>query len=351
MHRSALLLFTFLLVSVSVFAKKKHKPGNTEQGIIYKLEACLAHKDAYAYMDLFPDLDTLTKLAMQYSDTPSRDFQEAARLQGDPVKMMHADSIFRANLKQIFDSAIHIGELQDIHWEDIVPVRYEMIKQRETRARVYEKMAPTRFTGYIFFMDRLTHHTYGMRVSDILQMQGEWYGGFVEPPFEGSTIDEYKESRTAFIKTQKGDSLVKKEVPIPTGEQNENSAQKIIAEKKFYAGMFDNEIPVQLYLRSLKGSCPAGICSWEAIYKFGDNDEYIRLIVTRTEDGKWNMVEDPPAGSMELTLTDKVFTGAWTASDSQTGYDVKLTELPASDKKIARLDAAFMEIKKKKVEN
>jgi hypothetical protein len=108
--------------------------------------------------------------------------------------------------------------------------------------------------------------------------------------------------------------------------------------------MFDNEIPVQLYVRHLKGGCPAGICSWEAIYKFGDQDDFILLQVTRTEDGKWQMSEVPEAGIMDLELKDGVFTGTWVSADGKTGYDVKFTELPASAKKMKRLDEAFEDL-------
>ena len=69
--------------------------------------------------------------------------------------------------------------------------------------------------------------------------------------------------------------------------------------------------------------------------------------MTRTEDGKWQMLEVPPAGSMDLELKKGVFTGAWNSADGQTGYDVKLTEGVASPKKQKRLDDIFTDLKKK----
>jgi hypothetical protein len=185
---------------------------------------------------------------------------------------------------------------------------------------------------------------------DMLQIKGEWYGGRLREVYEAGTRDEWDDARFYAKKHKKTEKDSTKKEPISEQpELAEKSAQKIIAERKFYGGMFDNEIPVQLYVRSLKGSCPEGICAWEAIYKFGDQDDYIRLNVTRTEDGKWQMVEDPPSGVMDLVLSKGVFTGTWTAADNQqTGYEVRLTELPASAKKIERLDAAFMELKGKR---
>src|SRR6476619_4721195 len=84
-----------LLAVVPAFAElgSKAKRGNTEQGLVNSIQGCLANKDAYCYIDLWPDLDTLTKLVMQYSDSSSADFREALMLQDQPVSMMHADSM------------------------------------------------------------------------------------------------------------------------------------------------------------------------------------------------------------------------------------------------------------------
>lgn len=348
----ALLLIACFIAAVPALAEKssKAKRGNTEQGLVNRIQSCLVNKDAYCYIDLWPDLDTLTKLAMQYSDTSSADFREAIMLQDQPVKMMHADSMFKAMLKGSFDSIIATGDELGVHWESIIPVRYELVKMRETRNKLYEKLAPTRFVGYIFFVDALTRRGFGLMAGDIMQVNGAWYGGRLRELYEASTRDEWEDARY-LARKQKKDTLdtVKKEVISTEAQQEINQhGPLVIAQRKFYSGMFDDEIPVQLYVRGLKGGCPAGICSWEAIYKFGDQDDYIRLIVTRTEDGKWQMAEEPPAASMELELKKGVFTGAWSATDGQTGYDVKLTELEPTPKKLKRLDEIFAEMKAQK---
>jgi hypothetical protein len=347
-----LALFALLLASaLPVAAQRKGKRGVTEQGLINRLQGCLAAKDAYCYIDLWPDLDTLTKLVMMYSDSSSADFREAMMIQDQPVKMMHADSVFKAMIKASFDSVIAGGDDLGVHWESIVPVRYELIKVRETRNKLYEKLAPTRFNGYIFFADMISRRSFGVMAGDIMQVNGEWYGGRLRGLYEAATRDEWEEAHY-LAKKQKKDSAAKgapKEAISTEQEQEINTnAPEVIADRKFYSGMFDNEIPVQLYVRSLKGGCPAGICSWEAIYKFGDQDDFIRLTVTRSDDGKWLMVEQPEAGSMELELKKGVFTGSWSSADGQTGYDVKFTEVPAAPKKIKRLDDIFAEMKGKK---
>ena len=352
--KTCLLLLTLFAGSQPMWAQKARKAGrgNTESGLVNRIQSCLANKDAYCYIDLWPDLDTLTKLVMQYSDTNSADFREAAMLQDQPVKMMHADSLFKAMLKASFDSIIKSGEEIGVHWESIIPVRYELVKMRETRNKLYEKLASTRFVGYIFFVDAINRRSYGFMAGDMIQMNGEWYGGRLRELYEAGTRDEWEDARHEARKRKKepvDSSKIKKE-EISTEQQQEinASAPEVIVERKFYSGMFDDEIAVQLYVRSLKGGCPAGICSWEAIYKFGDQDDFIRLLVTRTDDGKWQMVEEPPAGSMDLELKKGVFTGTWNAADGQTGYDVKLSELPATPKKLKRLDEIFAELKGKK---
>jgi len=354
--KSCLLLLILLTMAgtqtVRAQKSKKASRGNTEQGLVNRIQACLTNKDAYCYIDLWPDLDTLTKLAMQFSDSSSADFRDAMMLQDQPVKMMHADSVFKAMLKATFDTIIKAGEELGVHWESIIPVRYELVKMRETRNKLYEKLASTRFVGYIFFVDVLTRRSYGVMAGDMMEMNGAWYGGRLREIYEASTRDEWDDARHEARKQKKEnvDSVKKEKEEISTEQQQEINAQapEVIVERKFYSGMFDDEIAVQLYVRSLKGGCPAGICSWEAIYKFGDQDDYIRLLVTRTEDGKWQMVEEPPAGTMDLELKKGVFTGTWNAADGQTGYDVKLSELPATPKKIKRLDEIFAELKGQK---
>lgn len=354
LHRKAAALLFLLLLAVPAFAKKPKK-GHTEQELINRLAGCLSNKDAYCYIDLWPDLDTLTKVAMMVTDSNSADFRDARMLQENPVAMMHADSLFKASLKASFDTLIARGEEFGVHWENTLLVRYELVKQRETRNRLYEKIAPTRFVGYVFIVDAITRRSYGFMAGDILNINGGWWGGRIRGLYEASTRDEWEDARYYAKKHKKEADSVKNTVKeqTPTDDQQEvnTRAPEVIADRKLYAGMFDNEIPVQLYLRSLKGGCPSGICSWEAIYKFGDQDDYVRLEVTRKEDGKWEMVEMPASGTsgtMDLVLKGKVLTGTWTAADGQTGYDVKLTELDASPKKIRRLDDVFADMKGEK---
>jgi hypothetical protein len=355
MKRILPLLCLLLLGGLSAsYAQKGKRPvvdpyAKSEQALINKLEGCLAEKDAECYIKLWPGLDTLTMLVMQYSDSSSADFQEAQSFQNDPVRIMRADSFFNARLRRDFDSLIKAGEELGIHWESIIPVRYELIKQRETRERLFEKLAPTRFLGYLFFADATTRRSYGLMVGDIMEINKAYYGGKLGEVYEASNRDEWDEARYYLRKHPESRTDTTRKAGEHADEDHQERNKKspeIIAERKLYTGYLDNEIPIQLYVRSLKGGCPQGICSWEAIYKFGDQDEWVLLNVTRSEGDKWQFVEAGSNGSMDLVMKGKTYNGDWATSDGQTGYDVKVTEAPISEKKTKRLDEIFGDLKK-----
>lgn len=355
MNRLLTCCFLLLLCSPGLRAQKGKRGApdpfaKSEQSLVHKLEGCLADRDAECYIRLWPGLDTMTTLVLQYSDSNSAEFREAYGFQDDPVRIMRADSLFNARLRAEFDTLIKHGERMGIRWESLVSVRYELVKQRETRQQLYEKLAPTRFTGYLFFTDAISRRTYGLMVGDIIELNKAYYGGRFGGLYEARTRDEWEDAHYYFRKHP--EALVDTTAQQPAGHADEDQQDRntktpeMIADRKLYTGYLDNEIPIQIYIRSLKGGCPQGICSWEAIYKFGDQDEWVLLLITRSDGDKWQFVEEPPNGTMELVMKGKTYTGDWNAGDGQTGYDVKVTEAPMSEKKISRLDAMFAELKK-----
>lgn len=333
------LLCCLLLFSLPAMSRG-HKKSPTEQDMVGEIVSCLRAKDAYAYLKLFPPSDSMAMWIVQSADQQSKLYAKMVNQLQNPEIGMHADSVIDVLAKESFDSLITKGENMGVHWNAIVQVRYELVKMKETRDAVYEKVAPTRFLGFIFFRDMLTRKTYGVSINDILQIHGDWYGGQIKGLFLASTTDEY----LAALKKKKKkntDSLQAAAAIDSTAETQTPGKHKIIVERKLYSGMFDNQIPVQLYIRFLKGNCPEVTCIWEAFYKFGDQDDYIKLDVSKTTDGKWVFTENPAQGSMELTLDKDKYTGTWLSSDNQTGYDVKLTEIPATPKKIEKMDEVF----------
>ncbi|MBS1616505.1 MAG: hypothetical protein JST06_10360 [Bacteroidetes bacterium] len=361
--QKAWLLCLFALCLAGPAFAKKEKKASDEQGIIHRLMGCLSHRDPYCYTDLWPDLDTLSALVMKYSELGSRDYRRAASLQRQPLKVMHADSVFQAYLRENFDSVIASGSRLGIHWDGIVLTRYELIRQHETRDSLYEKLAPVRFVGYLFFMDIATGRNYGILVGNILKINGGWWGGELGAVYPATSRDEWRAAQKADLKEKrerKNHPVVQVAPPgeVVPSEDSSNDAHTEsdmdagtkpvttnVVSRLFYSGMFDNEIPVQLYVRGLAGSCPDQLCGWEAIYKFGDQDDFVLLDVSKTKEGKWQFIEEPPAATMELSLKDKTYTGSWISAEDQTGYDVKLTEITASAKKIVHLDKIFAELK------
>ena len=78
--------------------------------------------------------------------------------------------------------------------------------------------------------------------------------------------------------------------------------------------------------------------SYDGLYKFGDQKNFVKLEINHSADGKWTMDDDPPVGSLELILKDKIYTGSWINNDNGTGYDVLLKQTDISEKKVEELD-------------
>ncbi len=351
---SLFLLLACFFVQPS-FAKKEKKP-ETEQGLIRRLLGCMSNQDAYCYVDLWPDLDTLTSVVMEKSPKGSADYVDAYYLQRQPLKVMRADSIFQARLRTNFDTVMARGKRLGIHWDGIILSHYELIRQGQTRDTLYERLAPTRFVGYLFFMDIATGRNFGVMVGNILNINGGWWGGELTNVYPATNRDEWQAAYRADLKEQRRiqslppDSVTAAAPPgenVPDEDEPEKKpvATGNVVSRTYYSGMLDAEIPVQLYLRGLSGGCPKQECGWEAIYKFGDQDDYILLDVSKTPEGKWLFTEVPPAAVMELELKNDTITGSWISTDDQTGYDVKMTKHDASAKRISHLDKIFASLK------
>jgi hypothetical protein len=208
----------------------------------------------------------------------------------------------------------------------------------------------------------LTRQVFIVTVNELQNIGKYWYGGQLVNIYPAETVEEYQAKEAGerriqrmmkefglteadFAKIKSKDDAAKHVIKANDADDDEEAPatasgliRRDVVDRKLYTGTFDNEIPVKLYVRFMKGNCPGGICSWEAIYKFGDQDEFIKLDVSKTKDGKWLFNEDPPIGSMELSLNDKSFTGTWASSDIKTGYDVKLKEVILSTPMMKQLD-------------
>jgi len=335
-----LIFFTGLCRPASAFSQVL-----SEGDVIETLIRSLQTKDDRSYLDLFPQTDSIAEWVLQYADKNSDSYQRMLYLKQNYAAKQDFDTAIKTEAAKDFSDFLKKGSSIGIHWDQIVFVRYELEKIRRGRDLITEKISPIRFLGYVFVKDMLNRKTYAFTVFDIMQVNGMWYGGELSNIFEASTKDEY-EKRLAAEKKRLRDKEMgivdSSDVAQQKTSFDENGEQKMpkmkeILERKFYKGKFDNEITVQLYVRYIKGNCPEIACSWEALFKFGDQDDYVKMEVNRNAEGKWLFAEE--LGGMELTLKDKIYTGTYASASDKTEYDVKLVETDISLKKVQPLDA------------
>jgi len=316
----------------------------SEGDVIETLMRSLQTKDSRSYIDLFPQTDTIADWVLQYADKTSEPYRRMMYLKDNYAAKQDFDAAIKDEAEKGFSDFLKKGSSIGIHWDQIVFVRYELEKIRRGRDLITEKISPLRFLGYVFVKDMHNRKTYAFTVFDIMQVNNMWYGGELSHIFEADTKEAYEKELAAEKKRLHDRELGIVDTTDASGQKtsfDENAEQKMprmkeILERKFYKGKFDNEIPVQLYVRYIKGSCPEVACSWEALFKFGDQDDYVVMEVSRTAEGKWLFTEE--LGGMELILKDKLYTGSYASASDKTEYDVKLTETDISVKKAATLD-------------
>jgi hypothetical protein len=268
--------------------------------------------------------------------------QMAQRLESPDELQIYEGSLDSARFAD-FDSLRARGDAIGVRWRDVQFQRFELERLRNTRDTLWEKVAPLRFLGYVFLRDPLSNKSYGFTVGDMMQIDGKWYGGTLSRVFEAGSKFEFDQHLAAARKAERKGEVytggATLQMPDTMEAQVAEEPGKVIVDRKYYTGTFDNEISVQLYIRGLKGDCGQPICLWEAVFKFGDQ-EFIPMTVTRTTDS-WIFAEDPGPGAMELSLKGDTFTGTWTSSADNTGYEVKLTETAPSNKKLRVLEEVF----------
>lgn len=334
-----MLLAVFLGLSSGVKAQSK-----TEGELVQKIVASLQQMDSFAYSNVFPSADTLARITIRKAPHTSEAYQRAIYMVASPEMLLYQDTASMNQSHEWFRKVLMKGEQQGIHWNDILLSRFELEQLAKTRDEALEAIAPERFVGYVFVQDMQTRKTFTFTVSDMKKMDGKWYGGELGYIFEAETKDIFNgKVKADKIRILKGipDSTELAAATDTTKNQGDDepiTQRKQIADRKLYTGMLDNEIPVSLYIRYIKGDCSGGICSWEAIFKFGDND-YVKQEVSKNEDGKWVFLEEESKSSLELELKGTTFTGILSATIDKVDYDAELVEKTMSKKKLESLDA------------
>lgn len=349
MRPLAVYLFAFFAV-YGIATTPLRAQLRTEEALVIRIVTALQDQDSAAYTDLFPPFDTLWKLALMLPDTGVNGTEKGNTLRSHPEILQQYDPAYNPAIAQSFMALVKKGEDSGISWRHTIFMRYELKKMIWTRQNFsFEKLSPIRFLGYVFIKDALSRKTWAFTVSEIQQINGQWYGGQLVNIFEVETVDQFLEKQEAearWLAAHPPGSeppLGSSGNPDSTGHANEHNPDDEedpvdIVDRKVFTGTFDNEINIILYIRYIKGNCPGSICSWQAIYKFGDQDEYINLDVSKTADGRWQFAEDPNIGNMELVLQGDEYVGTWTSSTDKTEYQVRLKETPVTPKRLFRLD-------------
>ncbi len=361
----------------------------TEGELMEHVLQCLRTKDTIGYYNLFPPLDTLWRMVTHNSDQTPEAQKELNDLRDHPTVLIDLDPFYNHAIIGRFAETLRKGEDSGINWKGIVMQRYELQKSGITPGlEGMRRIAPDRFKGYMFVRDMLSSTTYCITITEIQKINGFFCGGQVLNVLEANNIDQYLEREKAERKylrklqqldlQRKEDSAkadtgvlslaykdsVRKDsirladekkkasgpqLPVdsvkirrdlllssaPAVDDENNKMRREVVDRKLYKGKFDDEIPVELYVRYMKNA-QGKVTNWDGLYKFGDMQDYIKLEISKTEDGKWVMEE--PVGVMDLELSSKVYTGSWTNGENQTGYDVELAQKDLSQAKMEKLD-------------
>ncbi len=366
-----LLVFLLLIASITAIGGRNNKKRyrglpRTEEGLMHNVLGCLANKDSVSYFYLFPPFDTLWQLVLHNPDRSPEAIKALNHLKENPQSLIAFDPYYNRSIMTRFYEVLKKGEDSGIHWNSIAMQRYELHKEQATRSLLgYERIASDRFKGYLFVRDILGRYTFCITITEIQKINGFFFGGQLLNILEASTIDQFNEKeaqekkyfdwlaknpiidtpltdtskKSATTDTAKAKKIKKTNLSMDDGDEEEKSSvRKKVIDRRYYEGKFDNEIPVKLYIRYLKDRANNKTYAYDGLYKFGDQVKYVKLYITRTPDGKWNMEDDPSVGTLELTLKDKTYTGSWTNNDNNTGYDAVLTQADLPQKKLEQLE-------------
>lgn len=358
--KKALLAVWMLLLSSVAIAQQKN-----EEALVNKIIQCFGTEDDSAYAMLFPRFDTLWNMAQRYSDTGIVNNRRINNLRSNPRQLQQFDPYYNKSIIRDFKFIHKKGLDSGIHWRDLLIARYDLEKAMLPRELVgFEKIVQYRLQGYIFVQDLLTRKIYCIAIKDVHGFNDKWYGGRIVNILEAETIEEYYEKLALERKVLKdvliaqlyalsdtigkaedslalaaaatnnngsGETVAKTDKANPlsvTPEEDEEKKKPLtndVVERKLYTGLFDGEIKMELYIRSLKGPCPKPVCAWDALYKFQDMEDYVVLDVTKSPEGKLILTEED-VGVMEITITGDKATGEWSSFKDKTTVEVELTE-------------------------
>jgi len=334
------LSFSVLLLFLSVCSARGQ--SKTEAEHVQKIIQSLKAQDSMAYAAVFPSADTMLRVTLRKAPPSSDEYQRSRYLLESPEMIVYQDSMIMKQAGALYNPVVERGKKIGIHWEDIQMSRFELEALAKTKDAALEAIVSERFVGYLFIEDMQTRKIFTLSLSEIMKIDGKWYGGELNYVFEANNKDAFNALVLAEkIRLRKGlpdTTAVAEDSTSVKDEDDQPLQRKQIADRKLYTGFLDDEIPVSLYIRYIKGDCPETVCSWEAIFKFGDN-EYVRQSVSKTADGKFNFVEEETGGVLDVELKGAILSGVFSATIDKVDYDAELKEKTMSKKKLESLDA------------
>lgn len=360
-----------LIVGFTSLAGKRRYRGEprSEVGLMNNVVGCLSHKDSTGYFYLFPPFDSLWALVMHPPDRSPEALRDLNHLKEHPKSLLQFDPMYNHQIMARFLNILMKGEDSGIHWDNVVIQRYELSRMVPNRELIgYSRIVPERFKGYLFVRDIVGRLTFCITITEIQKINGYFFGGQVLNMLEASTIEQYlkKEveeqkyfdwlAKSRQVDSAKSDSvknglldtssvtldsaIIKRQALLGVSliEDDSFKGRREVVDRRYYEGKFDEEIPVKLFVRYMKDLRTGKINAYDGLYKFGDQVSYVLLHIVRSDDGKWTMEDDPPIGTMELELKNRVYTGSWTNNDNQTGYDVELKQTDITAGKLMQLE-------------
>jgi len=272
-----------------------------------------------------------------------------------PNAVRKFDPFFNPQIGLDFMHVIEKGEDSSVHWNRVVLARFELKKMDITSELIgYNHISPLRFRGYIFITDEFTRKTFGIAVTDIQNIKGNWYGGHIVDIYEASNEDQYLAKlkiEEAWLKKLLAQGInidsMKRSIDSIKNADNEHGAdsgevttRREVASRKYYFGLLDDEIPITLYVQYLRGGCPEKVCEWIGIMKFDDDGEYFKVSVHK-ENGKWYFTQDPDKSVLEVEMKGKTYEGSWLSVKDQIEYEAYLEEVSAKASTIEKLDSVI----------
>jgi hypothetical protein len=335
--RTFFLLLMVVLTGGIACAQKKSNEMPPEDAQMRKIVATLRSGSLDAYVALFPTEEIII-----------------GALEGDGWAAMEKSRqtpILQEKAKARFQSVLEQGAEMGIRWNIVSLTRFELTKARLSRDTLLERLAPVRFEGYLFVRDPLLRKTFGLRVTDVWEIAGELRGGLLSQVFPAVSVTDFEKHAVAQMAAEKKGEKYVALAPAPKEDEEDEDAEKaqapvspknrIVAERRFYRGTFDKDLPVVLYVQGYKGTCPSGICSWSGTMRVGDEDWILVKVVRNNK--QWTFTEVPENGVMDVTEQEGGgYQGTWNATDDKMGYEVQLQEQPPS-KRLLREAEEFMD--------